>query len=95
MQILGINPLNLRCHEWISFRLVGKPETIQRRGFLQHLIDGLLICEFLDHNWYAVPGLTSMAVGQQISSRRHIRHIQLNVEPHVTVVDSRISLSGL
>jgi hypothetical protein len=33
-----------------------------------------------------------MAVGQQISSRRYIRQVQLNVEPSVAVVDSRISL---
>jgi hypothetical protein len=25
---------------------------------------GLLICEVRNHNWYLVPGLTSMTVGQ-------------------------------
>jgi len=36
-----------------------------------------------------------MAIGQQISSRRYIRQVQLNVESNVAVVDSRISLSCL
>ena len=36
-----------------------------------------------------------MAIGQQISSRRHIRQVQLNVESNVAVVDGRCSLSCL
>jgi hypothetical protein len=54
-----------------------------------------LICGGRNHNWYGVPGLASMAIGQQISSRSHIRQVQLNVESNVAVVDSRIPLSCL
>lgn len=70
----------------------------QKRAVVQE-IEGdwsnRMIVGFLvrNQNRYAVPGITSMPVGQQISSRRHVRQVQLNVEPNVAVLDSRISLT--
>jgi hypothetical protein len=49
----------------VAGRVVGTPELSSGAAFsVQHLIDGLLLCEVRNHNWHAVPGLSSMAVGQ-------------------------------
>jgi hypothetical protein len=77
--------------------VLDKLENIQRRHcfFPVPLKNGLLLCEVRNHNWYGVPRLTSMAKGQQISSRRHLGQVELNVEPNIAVVETRISLSCL
>ena len=75
--------------------------TDHRRRLCRELVRQLtvphlpLMCEVGNHNRYDVPGLASMAIGQQISSRRHFQQVQLNVESNVAVVDSRISLTCL
>jgi hypothetical protein len=49
-----------------------------------------LLRKFRNQHGYVVPGLTGMAVGQQISSRRHIRQIELNIESNVAVVKTSL-----